>query len=98
MKRGESFVESLQWLKSKGATINPKNKNDDNCFQYRITDALNHQNIGRDPQRTSKIKPFISQYNWEGIEFLTVQKDWKRFEQNNETIALNILYVPYNTE
>ena len=24
--------------------------------------------------------------------------DWKKFEQNNNTIALNILYVPYNTK
>ena len=27
-----------------------------------------------------------------------MQKDWKKFERNNETIALNILYVPCNTE
>ena len=25
-------------------------------------------------------------------------KDWKEFEQNNKTIALNILYVPHNTK
>ena len=25
-------------------------------------------------------------------------KDWKKFEQNNKTIALNILFVPYNAE
>ena len=24
--------------------------------------------------------------------------DWKKFEQNNKAIALNILYVPYNTK
>ena len=27
-----------------------------------------------------------------------MQKDWIKFKQNNVTIALNILYVPYNTE
>ena len=26
------------------------------------------------------------------------QKDWKKFEINNKSIALNILYVPYNTK
>ena len=26
------------------------------------------------------------------------QKDWKKFELNNKTIDLNILFVPYNTE
>ena len=25
-------------------------------------------------------------------------KDWKKFEQNNKTIALNILFVPCNTK
>ena len=27
-----------------------------------------------------------------------VSKDWRKFECNNETIALNILHVPYNTK
>ena len=31
-------------VENKKATINPKN-NDDNCFQYALTAALNHQNI-----------------------------------------------------
>ena len=26
------------------------------------------------------------------------QKDWKKFNQNNKEIALNILFVPHNTE
>ena len=42
--------------------------------------------------------PYIDNYNWEGIEFPAGPKDWKKFEQNNKTIALNILFVPYNTE
>ena len=98
MRRGESYIETLEWLKNKKATINPKNINDDNCFQYSITVALDHRNIGRDLQRISKIKPFFTKYNWSGIEFPATQKDWKKVEQNNETIALNILYIPYNTE
>ena len=32
------------------------------------------------------------------IEFPSYSKDWKKFEQNNKTIALNILFVPYNTK
>ena len=35
-------------------------------------------------------------YNWKGIEFPARIKDWKRFERNNKTIALNILFVPHN--
>ena len=44
------------------------------------------------------LKPFINNYNWKDIEFPSHSKDWRKFEQNNKTIALNILYVPYNTK
>ena len=88
---------SPKWLKNKRATINTKNDNN-NCFHYALTVALNHQKIKKDPQRISKIKPFINQYNWKDIDFLSHQKDWKKFKQNNTTIALNILFQPYNTE
>ena len=98
MKRGESYIKSPEWLKNKKATINPQNENDDNCFQYAITVALNHQNIVRDLQGISKNKPLINQYNWKRIEIPTEQKNWKKFEQNNKTIALNILFVPYSTK
>ena len=50
VKRGESYVDSPKWLKDKKATINPRN-NDDDCFQYALTVALNHQNIANNPQK-----------------------------------------------
>ena len=92
-----SDTDSAKWLKTKKATINPKN-NDDNCFQYALTVALNYQNIKKDPQRISKIKYFIDQYDWKEINFPAKQKDWKKFELNSKTTALNILFVPYNTD
>ena len=45
----------------------------------------------------TKIKPSIEKYNWGDIDFPSTSKDWKKFECNNE-VALNILYVPYNTK
>ena len=90
-----SYIDSPKWLKDKKLTINPKS-NDDKYFQYAITLALNLDKINRDPQRISKIKPFIDQYNWKYIGFPPTNKDWKKFELNNE-VALNILYIPYNT-
>ena len=45
------------------------------------------------PQRISKIKPFIKKYNREGINYLLEKDDWKKFEKNNVTIALNVLYT-----
>ena len=53
--------------------------------------ALNHQNIENHPERISNIKHFIDQYLWEGIDFPSGIKDWKKFERINKLIALNIL-------
>ena len=97
LKRARSYIDSLKQLKNKRATIIPKN-NDNNCFQYALTVALNYQNIKKVLQKISKFKPFIGQYNWKEIDFPSHSKDWKKFEQNNKTIALNILFVPHNTE
>ena len=97
LSRGRSYIDSPKWLKNKKATINPKN-NDDKCFQYALTVALNYEQINKNPQRISNIKPFIDQYNWKEIDFPSHSKDWKKFESNIKSIALNILYVPHNTE
>ena len=66
LSRGGSYIDSPKWLKNKKATINPKNK-DDKCFQYALTVSLNYEQIKDHPERISKIKPFIDQYNWKEI-------------------------------
>ena len=96
ISKGGSYIDSPKWLKDKKSTINPKN-NDHKCFQYAVTLALNYDKIDRNPQRISKIKPFIEEYNWKNTDFPSTSKDWKKFELNNE-VALNILYVPHNTK
>ena len=78
LKRGKSYTKSPDWIFTKRATINPKNK--DKCFQYAITVALNHQNIENHPEIISNIKPFINNYNWRGIDFSAGIKDWEKFE------------------
>ena len=90
-------LDSLKWLKNKKSTINLKN-NDNNCFQYTLTIPLNYQKVKKDPQKLLKIKPFINQYNWKEIDFPSERRGWKKFELNNKSISLNILFVPYNTE
>ena len=95
LNRGSSYIESPEWIHNKGATINPKSTKDNNCFQYAIIAALNHHNINNHPERISKLKPFIDNYNWKDIEFPSNSKDWRKFECDNKTIALNIFYVPY---
>ena len=95
INRGGSYIDSPKWFKNK-TTINPKN-NDCKCLQYAVTLALNLDRINSHPERISKIKPFIEQYNWKEIDFPSTSKDWKKFELNNE-IAFNILYLPRNTK
>ena len=96
ISKGGSYIDSPKWLKNKKSTINPKN-NDYKYFQYAVTLALNLDKINNHPERISKIKPFIEEYNWKDIDFPSTSKDWKKFELNNE-VALNILYVPHNTK
>ena len=96
LNRGGSYIYFPDWLKHKRATINPKNK--DECFKYAVSAALNHGNINNHTERISHLKPFIDQYNWNDIEFPSHSEDWKKVEQNSRTIALNTLFVPYNTK
>ena len=80
LKRGGSYKDSPEWLKNKKTKINRKNK-DDKCFRYALTVGLNHEPIGKDPQKTTKIKPFIDQGSWKKIDFLSHKNDWKEFQK-----------------
>ena len=39
------------------------------------------------------IKPVINECNWKGKNYSSKADDWIKFEKNNPTIALNILYI-----
>ena len=54
INRDGSYIDSPKWLKNKKSTINPKN-NDDKCFQYVVTLALNLDKIKKDPQEYLKL-------------------------------------------
>ena len=45
LRRGGSYVKSPEWLANKKATINPKNKNDDECLRWSTISALNYNEI-----------------------------------------------------
>ena len=49
---------SSEWLRSKKEAI----INGDNCFQNALNDALDYQRIKKDPQKISKLKPDINDY------------------------------------
>ena len=62
LNRGESYINSPEWLKNQKETINSKN-HDDKCVKYALIVALNYAQIKSDPEGILKIKPFVNQYN-----------------------------------
>ena len=89
---GGSYIDSLDQIKKKKTTVNPKNKHDKR-FQYGVTVALNYEEIKWNPERISNIKQFINKYKWKGINYPSKIDDWKTFEKNNPIIGLNVLYI-----
>ena len=53
INRGGSYIESPKWLTDKKSTVNPKN-NDNKCFQYATTIALNFDKLTSHPERITK--------------------------------------------
>ena len=79
-------LRSSGWLQGKKDAINNNNnnnnnKNNNNNLQNALNDALNYQAIKNNPQRISKLKPYIYEYNWEGINFPAGAKEWQKFEK-----------------
>ena len=58
LNRVGSHIDSLDWIKHKKATINPKSK-DNECFKDAITAALNHKRVKKDPQRIYDLTLFL---------------------------------------
>ena len=56
---------SSEQLRSKKESIT----NEENCFKNALNDSLDYQSIKNHPQKKSKLKPYINQYNWKGIKF-----------------------------
>ena len=60
--------------------------------------TLDYETIEKNPERISKLKHYINKYNWKEIDFSAGPKEQIKFEKNNNTTALNILYIPRNTK
>ena len=88
----ESYIISPDWIARKKATINPKNEKDNKCFQWSIIVGLNY-NIIKEKELKKLLKFSIAD-----TDFSSHQRDWKDFEQENNSIALNVLFVSYNSE
>ena len=78
-------IKNLSELNSLGSLQGKKEAiiNNNNDFQNALDDALNYQTIEKDPQRISKLKPYINKYNWEGINFPAGSKEWQKLIQSH---------------
>ena len=38
------------------------------------------------------------QYEWKDINFSSHIKDWKKFDTNNKSVAVTVLFVSYKNE
>ena len=93
LRRSRSYIKSPEWLLNKEATINPKNKNDDECLRWSIISALNYKEITK-----KEFENIFKKIKHEDKGFSSQQGDWENFEQNNESIALNVLFSSQDSE
>ena len=47
IRRAESYIISPDWIVNKKATINPKNKKDNKCFQRSVISGLNYNKTNK---------------------------------------------------
>ena len=92
IRRAESYIMSPDWIASKKATINPKNEKDNECFKWSIIAGLNYNKINE------KYLKKIEKLKRVDIDLSSHQRNWEKFEQENNSIALNVLFVSYNSE
>ena len=83
-----SWIELSNPLKEKKAIINMQN-NDNECFKWCVTRALNmkkknNERIDKDLIEKSK------EFHWEGIEFPVKLDQIEKFEKNNADISVSV--------
>ena len=93
VRRGGSYIKSLECLLHKRATINLKNENDNEYLRWSTISALNHNEITK-----KECENIFKKVKHELEDFSSHQGDWENFEQNNEAITLNVLFVSQNSE
>ena len=98
LNRGGSYIKSPKWVENKKAIINPKNDDDDvadddECLRWSIISALNYYKIMK-----KDFENIFEKTKHEDKDFTSQKRDWENFEQNNESIALNVLFSSKDSE
>ena len=84
LRRGRSYTKPPEWLLHKGATINPKNKNYDEFLRW---STLDYNEIMK-----KEFENIFKKIKHKDKDFSSQQRDWKNFEQNNDSVAINVLF------
>ena len=92
IRRAESYIMSPDQIVNKETTINPKNQKDNKCFQWSIISGLNYNEI-----KEKELKKMLK-FKRVDTDFSSYQREWEKFEQNNPSVALKILFLPYNSK
>ena len=90
--RAELYILSPDCIASKKATINPKNEKDSKCFQWLMIARLNYNIIEEE-----ELKKLLK-FKRVDIDLSSHQRYWENFEQENNLIAINVLFVSHNSE
>ena len=87
--RGSKYIELPEFIAKKRAVVNIKNKDED-CFKWCILRGLNPTT--ENPNRIDKkLRAAVDSINMEGISTPTKIDDIKKFERQNEDIAIVVL-------
>ena len=92
IRRDESYIASPNWTSGKKAAINPKNEKDNESFKWSIIAGLNYNKINE------KYLKKLEKLERVDIDLLSHQRDWEKFEQENNSIALNVLLLSHNNK
>ena len=89
--QGSTYIETPEWLKNKNCVINVENKKDSKCFVWSVLAGL-YQCKNSHPSRLSNYIMYEQTLNLEGLQFPMPTKLIPRFENNNPTLSINVLY------
>ena len=92
IRRTESYIISTDWIASEKAKIDPKNEKDNECFKRSVISGLNYNKINE------KYLKKIEKLKRVDIDLSSHQKVWEKFEQENNSIAVNVLFILSNSE
>ena len=69
-KQSGSYIDYPDWI----------SKEDNQCFQYAVTVALNHEEIGKYSQRITKTKRFTNKYRRKETKYPSEKDDLEKLK------------------